>query len=170
MTSELLVYTGFVDGVIRHTLNLASVTWVIYEPSSQLLSSGSTCLGPSTNNIADYSDVIELLLEAMSNGIQRMVVLLDSELVVSQLNGSYQVRDSSILRKYLRVKLLERNFEFITYVHIPQELNQLSYSLANFALDWHILHQPSRWLPESPSKVYMSQSFKGHPHGYLCNT
>ena len=54
MMSKSLVHTEFADGASRHTLNLASATWVIYEPSSQLLSSGSTCLGPSTNNIAEY--------------------------------------------------------------------------------------------------------------------
>ena len=83
MMSESLVHTGFADGASHHTLNLASAAWVIYEPLGQLLSPGSTCLGPSTNNIAEYSVVIELLLEAMSYGIQCMVVLLDSQLVVS---------------------------------------------------------------------------------------
>ena len=69
MTSELLVYTGFADGASPHTLNLASTAWVIYEPSSQLLSYGSTSLGPSTNNIAEYSAIIELLLDVISHGI-----------------------------------------------------------------------------------------------------
>ena len=69
MTSELIVYTGFVDGASRHTLNLASAVWVIYEPSGQLLSSGSTCLGPSTDNIAEYSVIIKLLLDSISHGI-----------------------------------------------------------------------------------------------------
>jgi ribonuclease HI len=78
MMSESVVYTGFEDGASRHTLNLAAAAWVIYEPSSQLLSSGSTCLGPSTNNIVEYSVIIELLLDAISHRIQHMVVHLDS--------------------------------------------------------------------------------------------
>ena len=69
MTSESIVYTGFVDGASHHTLNLASAAWVIYEPSDQLLSFGSTCLGPSTNNIAEYSATVELLLDAISHRI-----------------------------------------------------------------------------------------------------
>ena len=78
MMSELVVYAGFADGASRHTLNLASAVWVIYEPSGQLLSFGSTRLGPLTNNIAKYSDIIELLLDTISHGIQHMVVCLDS--------------------------------------------------------------------------------------------
>ena len=78
MTLKLVTYTRFADGASHHTLNLASATWVIYEPSGQLLSSGSTCLGPSTNNIVEYSAIIELLLDAISHGIQHLVVHLDS--------------------------------------------------------------------------------------------
>ena len=144
MMSELVAYIGFADGASHHTLNLASATWIIYEPYVQLLNSGSTCLGPSTNNIADYSAIIELLLDAISHGIQHLVVRLDSQLAMLQLNGQYRVRDSFILRKYLRVKFLERQFQFITYVHVPRSENRLADSLANFALDWHITHLPSR--------------------------
>ena len=98
------------------------------------MSSGSTCLGPSTNNITEYSAIIELLLDAISHVVQRMVVHLDSQLAMLQLNNDYQVHDSSILRKYFRVKFLEKQFEFITYIHIPRSYNQLSDSLAKFSL------------------------------------
>ena len=97
MMLESVVYTGFVNGASHHTLNLVAAAWVIYEPSGQLLSSGSTCLGPSTNNIAEYSAISELLLDAISHGIQHMVVHLDSQLAMLQLNGQYRVRDSFIL-------------------------------------------------------------------------
>ena len=123
MTSESVVYTRFVDGASHHTLNLASAAWVIFEPSGQLLSSGSTCLGPLTNNIAEYSAIVELLLDAISHGIRHMVVHLVSQLAMLQLTGQYWVHDSFILRKYLRIKLLERQFHFITYVHIPRSEN-----------------------------------------------
>ena len=97
MTSESLVHTGLADGASRHTLKLTFVAWVIYEPSDQLLSSGSTCLGPSTNNIVEYSAIIELLLDAIFHGIQRFVVHLDSQLAALKLNGQYRVCDPSIL-------------------------------------------------------------------------
>lgn len=82
MMSELVIYIGFVDGASHHTLNLASTAWVIYEPSGRLLSYGSTCIGPLINKIAEYSAIIELLLDTISHGIQHMVVRLDSHLAV----------------------------------------------------------------------------------------
>lgn len=41
---------------------------------------------------------------------------------------------------YLHVRLLERNFDYITYQHIPRNLNTLTDALANFILDRHLRH------------------------------
>ena len=87
MSSEWFV--GLADGAIRHTCNLASVTWVIYSPSGHLVSFGCTFLGPTTNNVAKYRVVIELLWDDLSRGITQLEVRLDSQLVVSQLNRAY---------------------------------------------------------------------------------
>jgi ribonuclease HI len=91
MSTESSVYLGFVDGASRHTRNLASVAWVVYSPEGQLVSSGGAFLGPSMNNVAEYSIVIELLRDVISHGIHSLEVRLDSQLVVCQLNDSYHV-------------------------------------------------------------------------------
>ena len=83
------MYIGFADGTNCHTCNLASGAWVIYSPSGQLVSAGGACLGPTSNNVAEYRDVIELLWDALSRGITQIEVRLDSQLVVSQLNRAY---------------------------------------------------------------------------------
>ncbi len=84
--------------------------------------------------------MIELLVSAISYGIVHLQVRLDLQLIVSQLNGSYQVRNPLLLRKYLKVRLLERYFEIISYDHIPISYNHLSNALANYVLDWHLYH------------------------------
>ena len=93
------------------------------------------CLGRTTNNIAEYSVVLELLTEAVNLGIRELLVYLDSQLVVLQLNGHYSVRNPSILCLYLRIRLLERNFDYITYQHIPRHMNTLTDAVANLVLD-----------------------------------
>ena len=67
MSSER--YIGFADGASHHTCNLASAVWVIYSPSKQLVATGGACLGPASNNVAEYRAVIELLWDALSRGI-----------------------------------------------------------------------------------------------------
>ena len=91
------VYVGFVDGVSHHTQNSASATWVIYTPMGQVLSSGGVFLWPSSNNVEEYSVVIELLCDAISHGVHSLEVSHDSQLVVSQLNGLYHIRDLTLL-------------------------------------------------------------------------
>jgi len=131
-------YVGFADGACRSTRDLSSAAWVIYDPHSELIDCQGVCLGRTTNNVAEYYAVIELLARAINFGIRTLIVNLDSQLVVHQLNGKYSVRNHNILRLYLRVRLLERHFDFITYQHVPRQLNTLSDALANHVLDRHL--------------------------------
>ena len=138
--SSLDPYVGYADGASRSPRNIASAAWVLFDPSHRLVESGGIFLGPATNNVAEYSSVIALLGAASALGISRLVVYMDSQLVVSQLNHVYQVRDPILLRKVLRVRLWERHFEFITYIHIPRAFNSLADSLASYVIEWHSLH------------------------------
>ena len=98
------------------------------------------CLGHATNNIAEYSTVIELLIGAISLGIYHLVVRLDLQLVVLQLSNVYTIRSPTLLRVYLRIRLLERYFDYIEYQHIPRHVNTLTDALANYVLDRHLGH------------------------------
>ena len=68
MSRESSTYIGFTDGASRHTQQSASYAWVIYTPMGQVLSSRGVCLWPSSNNVAEYSAVIEFLQDAILHG------------------------------------------------------------------------------------------------------
>jgi ribonuclease HI len=74
------------DGASRHTQNIASTTYLMRWSVQQL--------GPTTNNMVEYHAVIGLLTQASSLGISRIIVNLDSQLVVYQLNQIYAIRQS----------------------------------------------------------------------------
>ena len=103
--------------------------------------SGGVCLRPSSNNVAEYSVMIELLCDAISNGILSLEFLLESQLVLPKLNGVSYIRDPTLLQRFLWVRLLEQKFEHITCIHIPRIYNHVFDSYANYVLDWHLLHQ-----------------------------
>ena len=84
--------------------------------------------------------VIGLLTKAVSQDVRDLVVLMDSQLVVCNLNHVYTIRNPVLLRLFWRVRLLERSFGTITYRHIPREHNVVAYSLANYILDWNLYH------------------------------
>ena len=140
MSNLLETCVGYADGASRSSRNLSSTAWAIFDPSGELVSFRGVCIGQSTNNIAEYSALIELLSDAITHGIRRLIIRLDSQLVILQLNGIYSVRNPAIYRMFLRVKILERQFDSIQYQHISRNLNTLTDSLANYVLDRHLRH------------------------------
>ena len=75
-------FVGYADGARPSTQNLSSAAWAIFAPNDGLVSFQGICIGRSTNNIAEYSVLIELLSDAISFGINRIIIRLDSQLVV----------------------------------------------------------------------------------------
>jgi ribonuclease HI len=138
MSESSLPHIGFADGASHSTQNLASTAWAIYAPTNELISLRGVCLGRATNNIAKYSVIIELLTNSISLGICHLVIRLDSQLVVLQLSNVYAIRSPTLLRVYLRIRLLERHFDYIEYQHIPRCLNTLTDALANYVLDRYL--------------------------------
>ena len=81
--------SGFSDGACRSMQNLSSAAWALFAPDGELVDLQGIFLGRTTNNIVEYSAVIELLSEVVALGIRNVVVKLDSQLVVLQLNNHY---------------------------------------------------------------------------------
>ena len=57
-----------------------------------------------------------------------------------QLNGVYRVHNPILFRRYLRVKILMREFEIITFSDIPRAQNHYVDRIANNNLDWNLAH------------------------------
>ena len=140
MFEPLEPFVGYADGASRSTQNLSSAVCVIFAPNDELVSFQGICIGRSTKNIVEYSTLIELLSDAISFGINHIIIRLDSQLVVLQLTSVYTVRNPTLHRFFLRVRLLERHFDFIQYQHISRNLNTFIDSLANQVLDGNLQH------------------------------
>ena len=140
MLKSSLSHIGFADGASHSTQNLSSIAWAIYAPTNELITLRGVCLGRATNNIVQYSSIIELLINSISLDIRHLVAQLDSQLIVLQLSNVYAIRSPTLLRVYLQIRLLEWYFDYIEYQHIPRRLNTLTDVLANYVLDRHLGH------------------------------
>ena len=140
MLSKSPLFFGFTNGASHHTWNLASIKWVICPHVGQVFILGGAYLGPTTKNIVEYVTNIKLISNSISLGIICILVHIDSQLETSQLSSIYYVFVTSILQKYLKVKLLEINFETITYIHISGSQNYIFDAFTSIILDWHIYH------------------------------
>ena len=84
-------FVGYGYGTSHSTQNLSSTAWAIFDPSGELVSFQGIFFSRSTKNIVEYSGLIELLFDAISLGIHRIIIRLDSQLVLLQLNNVYIV-------------------------------------------------------------------------------
>ncbi|GAX20225.1 hypothetical protein FisN_12Hh072 [Fistulifera solaris] len=90
---------------------------------------------PMSNNMAEYHSILLGLLCAKSLGIQRIQAQGDSELVVKQLNGVYQVRDPKLKELWGPTRDVMKEFQTISVTHIAREYNKRADWLANHAMD-----------------------------------
>ena len=124
-------YFGFVDGASRWFQSLVAATWVIYHPNRSPLCTNGVCIGSTTKNQAEYDIVIGLMCDALNQGIRHIHIYLDSQLVVSHLNQTFEIKYSHLFRKYLHAKRLSRQFDYITFTHVPRSQNQTFDRIAN---------------------------------------
>ena len=69
------IFDTYVASSSCHTQNLVSITRVVSSPTCQLVRLGGVCLGLTTNNVAKYNVVMELLLDTMSHHIEISLVV-----------------------------------------------------------------------------------------------
>lgn len=92
-----------------------------------------------TNNYAEYSSLLIGLEKTIELGIKNVAIEGDSQLVIKQLKGEYQVKSPNIKPLFKKIKELEKNFDEITYKHIYRNLNGEADALANKAIDERFL-------------------------------
>jgi len=122
-----------VDGSCVPNPGIGGIAFLIRDPNGTLLHRYSGNIGQATNNIAEYTAVIAALQKALEMGLKAVRVKSDSQLVVCQVNGHYEVRSQELLPLYRQVRQLVRVFDCCELVHVPREANQEADALANRA-------------------------------------
>jgi ribonuclease HI len=92
------------------------------------------CLGITTNNVAEYEALVRGLEHARRLGVERLQVYSDSELLVRQMNGEYQVKNPGLRPLFERAQALVRQFAQVTIRHVPREQNKRADALCREAL------------------------------------
>jgi ribonuclease HI len=92
-------------------------------------------LGRTTNNVAEYSGLIEALSVASAEGATELEVVSDSLLLVKQMNGEYRVKHPNLIPLFQRAKTLVRAFRRFSIRHTLRAGNKEADRLANIAVD-----------------------------------
>lgn len=108
------------DGASRGNPGPAAAAFKILDRRGVLMKLSTQFLGRRTNNEAEYEAVIFALKEARSFTKEIVHCFLDSELVVKQLNGEYQVLNPRLEGLWLRVRELQQEFRNVSFSHVSR--------------------------------------------------
>ncbi len=92
-------------------------------------------LGTTTNNVAEYSGLLEALTVAREEGATELEIVSDSELLVKQMLGAYKVRHPNLIPLYERARSMVRQFRRFSIRHTLRAGNKEADRLANLAVD-----------------------------------
>lgn len=94
----------------------------------------SRAIGVTTNNVAEYTAVIEALKKAKELGADEVEVNMDSELVVRQINGLYKVKHENMAPLFEKAIHLLKSFRKYSVKHIRREENKVADKLSKEAI------------------------------------
>jgi ribonuclease HI len=92
-------------------------------------------LGVGTNNYAEYSALLAALRLAVHLRCDELAVYADSELVVKQIKGEYQVKNEGIRPLYEAARRWIGLLPNFSIQHVRREQNKEADKLANLAMD-----------------------------------
>lgn len=128
------VAKAFVDGASKGNPGEAGIGAVLFTMEGRKIAQLSAHIGVATNNIAEYTALIECLKMAHRMGVRSLFVLGDSELMVKQMNGLYKIKNVDILHKVREAKALSARFSRFTISHIVREHNALADALSTASI------------------------------------
>ena len=136
---QLIIHT---DGGARGNPGPAAVGVVIETGDRKMVAEFGKKIGETTNNVAEYTAVIEALKKintlALKIHNEELVInfFLDSTLVVNQLMGLFKVKDSHLRELLSEARIEEQEVGGkIYYSSVPREQNRHADLLVNVALD-----------------------------------
>lgn len=132
---KIIIYT---DGASRGNPGLASYGFTVSDGSGKLLYEEGKYIGITTNNVAEYTAVLEALKYVKKNyGEKQLEIELfaDSKLVVEQLSGRYKIKSPHLIPIVDEIKILSIELGGLIHTHVPRAKNTEADRLANLALD-----------------------------------
>jgi ribonuclease HI len=126
--------TIFTDGAARGNPGPAAWAYVITAPGRPSTEHAER-LGIATNNVAEYTALIQALTRAADLALRRVSVFSDSELMVKQMNGEYSVKNADLKELYEQAQSVRRRFDSFSLTHVRRKDNRRADQLCNDVLD-----------------------------------
>lgn len=132
-------FTVYTDGGSRGNPGPSASAYVVYNQHGEILESGGSYIGITSNNQAEYTGVV-LALRALSkyaSAEDTIQFKIDSLLVVNQMNGLYKIKNRELWPLNQQIRELMTSFKQVSFNHVPRESNVAADAKVNEILDAH---------------------------------
>ncbi|XP_020250170.1 uncharacterized protein LOC109827577 [Asparagus officinalis] len=136
------VWKLFFDGVSRANPNRGITTGVgvvLVSPNGHVILRGFSLIEPYTNNVAEYNALLLRMQLAEELNIRYIEAYGDSQLIVNQVRGEYEVRNKDLVPYHFAVLELAQKFEGFFIEYIPRAQNTYADALASLATSLALL-------------------------------
>lgn len=135
---KITIYT---DGGSRGNPGKAATGYVISGLKEPI--TGGQYLGETTNNVAEYTAILQALTEAFHRLQQHNItpsqvtihMYLDSQLAQRQITGQYKIKNATLKTLVQQIWNIQEQFAEVTYTHIKRHLNKEADAMVNHILD-----------------------------------
>lgn len=125
----------FTDGGSRGNPGPAGIGGTMVQKSTGWSCDYSRFIGKATNNIAEYTALLDGLKLALEHGVRKLEHRADSQLMVRQLEGIYKVKSPELKPLFDQARELISSLEYFKTAHVRREQNKRADELANLAMD-----------------------------------
>ncbi|RMF05846.1 reverse transcriptase-like protein [Candidatus Woesearchaeota archaeon] len=128
------------DGGSRGNPGHAAAGVVLRDEMGNVLARIGKYLGITTNNVAEYQSLIIALEEALKHKPESVRVIMDSELVVRQMNGEYKVKAAHLEPLFEKAKELAEKIGNVSFENVRRSDSYQSEAdrMVNETLDRHL--------------------------------
>jgi ribonuclease HI len=118
----------YFDGSLRQQ---GAGTWILFiAPGGEQLKYALQLLFPASNNAVEYEALVHGLSIIVSLGIKKLMVYVDSLVVISQLNKDWDCSTDSMIKYCAAVRKLEDKFEGLEFHHVERDRNAVADALS----------------------------------------
>ena len=130
------MYRIFSDGGSRGNPGPSAYAIVVTQ-NGKIIHEHSEFLGEHTNNYAEYRGLIAAISKALELGAQEAEFIMDSQLVIRQMTGQYQVKSPAIIELYRDAKNLASMIPKVKFTNVrrSEELIPRADALLNAEMD-----------------------------------
>lgn len=129
-----MLYTVHTDGWSRGNPGPSGCAFVVSQ-WGKVVETGKFFLGTTTNNQAEYMWAILGLTAVQKLWGTEVHLIMDSELVIKQLQWIYKVKDAGLKILNQKAKSILAGFKKTTFTSVLREKNKHADELANEAMD-----------------------------------